>query len=126
MSALLAEVGDAIFDRGVYDGIGVELVGDGLVVPLEEVLVDAVVFIEQLQRRFEPLRETVNRSVVETLVIDAANFEDDADLPALGEKNVRTDKAVEVDQLAERAGLVVILEDSAKPEHGHPFGFEWG
>ena len=107
-------------------GIGVELVGDGLVVALEEVLVDAIVFVEQLQRRFEALRETVNRSVVETLVVDAANFEDDADLPALGEKNVRTDKAVEIDLLAERAGLVVVLEDSAKPEHGHPFGFEWG
>ena len=87
-------------------------------------MVDAVVFVEQLQRRFEPLRETVNRSAVETLVIDAANFEDDADLPALGEKNVRTDETVEIDLLAERAGLVVVLEDSAKPEHGHPFGLQ--
>ena len=88
MSALLRKVGDAILDRGVHDRIGVELVRDGLVVPLEEVLVDAVVFVEKLQRRFEALREAVNRSAVETFVVHAANFEDDADLPALGEKNM--------------------------------------
>ncbi len=46
---LTAEVGDAIFDRGVYDRIGVELVRDRFVVALEEVLVNAVVLVEQLQ-----------------------------------------------------------------------------
>ena len=70
-------------------------------------------------------------AVVETLVIDAANFEDDAHVAAFGEKNVRPDEAVEIDLLAEGAGLVVVLEDSAKPKHGHPFGSQselnfWG
>ena len=57
---LAAEVGDAIFDRGVHDGVGIELVGDGFVVPLEEILVDAVVFVEQFQSRFEPFREAID------------------------------------------------------------------
>src|SRR5258708_4737587 len=43
-----AEEGDAVFDRGINDGICVELVGDDLVVALEEVLVDPVVLIEKL------------------------------------------------------------------------------
>src|ERR1700730_8019212 len=117
-----AEVGDAIFDRGVNDRIVVELIRDRFVVALEEVLVEAIVFVEQLERRLKALGETINRRAIETFVIDAANFEDDAHLTRLGEKSVGTDEAVEIDLLAERAGLVVVLEDSAKPEHGHPFG----
>src|SRR5208283_4379659 len=54
--------------------------------------------------------------------LDAANFEDDAHLAAFCEKDVRSDEAVEIDLLAQRAGLVVVFEDSAKPKHGHPFG----
>src|SRR5208283_2471412 len=119
---LAAEVGDAVFDRSVHNGAGVEFVGDRFLVAFEEVLVDAVVFVEQLQGRFEALRETVNRGIVETLVIDAAYFEDDAHLAAFCEKDVRPDEAVEIDLLAQRAGLVIVFEDSAKPEHGHPFG----
>src|SRR6266446_304012 len=44
---------DAIFDDGIYDRIAIELVRDGFVVSLEEVLVDAVVVVEQLECRFE-------------------------------------------------------------------------
>ena len=119
------EIGNAILDRRVYDRIVVELVGDGFVVAFEEVLVDAIVFIEELQSGFETLRKTIDGCGVETLVIHAAHFEDDADLSALGEKSVWTDESVEIDLLRERAGLVVVLEDSAKPEHGHPFGSRW-
>src|SRR5205823_13389221 len=46
---------DTILDGGVNDGIAIELVRDTLVVPFEEVLVDAVVVVEQLERRFEAL-----------------------------------------------------------------------
>src|SRR5439155_20218613 len=115
---------DAIFDRGVYNRIGVERVGDGLVVALEEVLVNAVILVEQLQGRFEAFREAVNRSSVEALVIDAADFEDDPDLPTFCKKDMRTDETVEIDLLIERPGLVIVLEDSAKPEHDHPFGLQ--
>ena len=86
VSALLREIRDAILDGGIDDGFVIELVGDSLVVPLEEVLVDAVVFVEQLQRRFEALGEAVERVPVEALVVHAANFEDDADLAGLREK----------------------------------------
>src|SRR4029077_19859237 len=44
---------DAIFDGGIYDRIAIELVRDRLVVPFEEVLIDAVVVIEKLKCRFE-------------------------------------------------------------------------
>jgi hypothetical protein len=37
---------------------------------------------------------------------------------------VRADEAIEIDLLAERAGLVVVFEDPAKPEHDDPFEFE--
>src|SRR5271156_1473997 len=98
---LAAQVGNAVLDRGVYDGVGVKLVGDGFVVALEEVLVDSVAFIEQLQSGFKALRETVKRSAVETLVVHSANFEDDAHLAGLGEKNVRANEAIQIDLLAE-------------------------
>ena len=84
-------------------------------------MVDAVIFVEQLQRRFQTLRETVNRCGVETFVVDATDFKNESDLPTLGQENVWTDEPVEIDLLAEGAGPVVVLEDSAKPEHGHPF-----
>src|SRR6266850_7456737 len=44
---------DAILDGGIYDRIAIELVRDRFVVSLEEVLVDAIVVVEQLQCRFE-------------------------------------------------------------------------
>src|SRR5712692_4099404 len=47
---------DAIFDGGIYDRIVIELVRDRFVVSLEEVLVDAVVVVEQLECRFEAFR----------------------------------------------------------------------
>ena len=121
---LACEVRDTILDRGINDRIVVELVRDRFVVPFEEVLVEAEVFVEELQRRFQALGEAVDRCVVEAFVVHTAHFEDDAHFPSLGEKHVRTNEAVETDLLAERAGLVVVFEDSAKPEHDHPFEFE--
>src|ERR1700688_3489098 len=95
--SLTAEIGDAILNRSVYDGVSIELVGDGLVVALEEVLVDAVVFVEQFQSGFETFRETVKRSGVETLVVHTAHFQNDADLAGLRKKDMGTDEAVEID-----------------------------
>ena len=46
---LAAEIGDAVFDGSVHDGVAIELVRDRFVVAFEEVLVDAVVFVEQLE-----------------------------------------------------------------------------
>src|SRR5712692_12036209 len=44
---------DAIFNGGIYNSIAIELVRDRFVVSFEEVLVDAVVVVEQLECRFE-------------------------------------------------------------------------
>src|SRR5882762_3849064 len=44
---------DAIFDGGIYDSIAIEPVRDRFVVSLEEVLIDAVVVVEQLECTFE-------------------------------------------------------------------------
>src|SRR5712692_4771383 len=68
---------DAIFDSGIYDSIAIELVRDRFVVSLEEVLVDAVVVVEQLECRFETFCEAIDRVSVQALVIDAPNLKDD-------------------------------------------------
>src|SRR5258708_30434722 len=88
--SLSAEIGDAIINRSVNDGVSIELVRDGLVVALEEVLIDAVVFVEQFQSGFETFRETVKRSGVETLVVHAAHL--DADFAGLRKKDMGTDE----------------------------------
>src|SRR5580704_18641082 len=104
------KVGDAIPNRGIYDGAVVEPIRDGLIVALEEVLVQAVVFIEESQGRFQALCESINRGVIETLVVDSADFKDQAQFPTLGEKDVRANESVEIDLLRERAGFVVVLK----------------
>src|SRR5258706_14253113 len=67
---------DAIFDCGIYDRIAIELVRDRFVVPLEGVLVDAVVVVEQLECRFEAFCQAVERVAVQALVVDAPNLKD--------------------------------------------------
>src|ERR1700691_6421647 len=61
---LACEVRDTILDRGINDRIVVELVRNRFVVPFEEVLVEAEVFVEKFQRRLKALGEAVNRAVV--------------------------------------------------------------
>src|SRR5216683_164286 len=103
---------DAIFDGGIYDRIAIELVRDRFVVSLEEVLVDAVVFVEQLERRFEALCETVERVPVKALVINTPDLKDDSEVSRLGQEHMGINKPVEVYLLIEGAGLFVELEDS--------------
>src|SRR6266849_4876183 len=87
---------DASFDGGIYDRIAIELVRDRFVVPFEEVLVDAVVVVEQLECRFEALCQAVERVPIQALVIDAPNLKDDAQVSGFGKENMRIDKAVQV------------------------------
>src|SRR5882724_11124827 len=86
----------AILDGGIYDWFAIELVRDALFVPLEEVLVDAVVVVEQFQCRFETLCQSVERVPIQALVVNALNFEDDAQVAGLGEENMGIDEPVEV------------------------------
>src|SRR6266699_3216461 len=108
---------DAILDGGVNDGFAVELVRDTLVVPFEEILVDAIVVVEQLECRFEALCQAVERVPIQALVIDAPDFKDDAQVSGLGKENMRIDKAEQVHLFVEGTCLVVILEDSLEPKH---------
>src|SRR2546429_7948886 len=85
-----------ILDGCIYDRSVIELVGDTLVVPLEEVLVDPVVFVEELECRFEALCQAVERVSVQALVVDAPNFKDDTEVSRLGEEDVGIDKAIQV------------------------------
>ena len=119
---LAAEIGDAILDRRIHDWVAVELVRDGLVVALEEILVDAIVVTKEFQRGLEALRQCIDRRSVEALVIHAAHFENETELAGFRKEHFGADESVEVHSLVERAGLVVVLEDSFKPEHGHPCG----
>ncbi len=95
------KVGDAILDGGVHDGIAVEFVGDGLVVPLEDILVDAVVLIKQFQRRFEALRDGVDRVPVQAFVIHTVDLEDHAEVSGLCKKHMLIDEPVEIHLLVE-------------------------
>src|SRR6266513_406652 len=108
---------DAILDGGVYDRFAIELVRDRFVVPFEEVLVDAVVVVEQLECRFEALCQAVERVPIQALVIDAPNLKDDAQVFGFGKENMRIDKAIQVHLFVEGTCLFVILEDSLKPKH---------
>src|SRR5882762_8064720 len=114
---LAAKIGDAVLDCRVYNLITVEFVRDGLVVSLEEVLVDAIVVAKQFQRRLETLREYIDACSVEALVIHTTHFENDAELAGLRKEHFGADEAVEVHPFIERASLVVVFEDSFKPEH---------
>src|SRR5260370_41451017 len=90
-----------ILDGCIYDRSVIELVRDILVVPLEEVLVDAVVFVEELECRFEALCQAVERVSVQALVVDAPNFKDDTEISRLGEENMGIDKPVKIHMLVE-------------------------
>src|SRR5712671_1105870 len=86
---------DAILDGGVHDRFAIQLVGDRFVVPFEEVLVDAIVVVEQFECRFEALGQAIERVPVQALIIDATNLKDDAEVPRLGEEDMGIDKPVE-------------------------------
>src|SRR5260370_31308931 len=107
----------AILDGSMYDRSVIELVGDRFVVPLEEVLVNAVVFVEQLESRFEALCQAVERVPVQALVVDAPNFKDDAEVSRLGEENMGIHKPVKIHLLVERTRLFVVLENPLQLQH---------
>src|SRR6266404_1065016 len=104
----------AIFDGGIYDRIAIELVRDRFVVSFEKVLVDAVVVVEQLERRFEALCEAIERVPIKALVINTPDLKNDSEVARLGQEHMGINKPVEVYLLIERAGLFVVLEDSPK------------
>src|SRR6202041_1284709 len=85
---LALQISNASLDRQIDDRIVVDLVGDRLVVAFEEGLIDAVVFVEKLERRFQALSEAINRSSVEAFVVYASDLKDDAALAAFGQKDV--------------------------------------
>ena len=84
------------------------------IVALEQVLVDAEPLIENLQRGLEASSDPVELVGVEALIVDASNPNDDADVAALGQKRSLVDEAKQIDQLVERAGVAVIVPNSAE------------
>ena len=119
---LAAEVGDAILDRRVHDGVAVEFVRDGLVISLEEILVEAIVVAKEFQCGLETLGQCIDGCSVEALVIHATHFENETELACFCKEHFGADESVQVHSLVERAGLLVVLEDAFKPEHGHLCG----
>ena len=107
--------------RCIDDGAAVDLVWNAGVVPFEEILVDAVVLIEQAECGFQPLGKRVNRRTVEALIIYATNFEDYAKFSALGEKNAVAQEAIEVDLSVEGAGFLVVFDDARELKHVSPY-----
>ena len=129
MSGLAAEVDDAIFDHGVCDGVDVRACRGWSRCCAERGIGRHYSFHRD---SFAPIQaassETVSRRVRRgTRKSALMNFRRMRPTsPLLVRKAVRTSKAVEVDQLTERAGFVVILEDSAKPEHSPSLWFSNG
>src|ERR1700756_1593235 len=111
------KIREAILDRRVYNRLAIELVRDRLVVPFEEVLVDAVAVVKQLERRFESLCEAVGGGSVQAFVIDAPHFHDNAEVSRLGKEDVGVDKAVEVHLFVEGTCLFVILKNPSELKH---------
>src|SRR5579859_1071123 len=87
---------DPILDGSIYDWLAIELVRDRFVVSLEEVLIDSVVVVEQLQRRFEALSETIERVPVQALVINTPDLKDDAEVSRLGQEDMGINEPVQV------------------------------
>ena len=66
-------------------------------VALEKKLVNAVILIEQAQRGFQAFCQRVDRRLVQTLVVDALHFKNDARVTGLRQEHLRAGKAKEVD-----------------------------
>src|SRR5439155_10228233 len=75
---LTGEVGNAITDCSVHDGVSAKCMRNRLAIPFEEKLIDAIVLIKQSKSRFEALGEGINRGNVQTLIVDALQFENEA------------------------------------------------
>src|SRR5438270_5727181 len=82
------KIREAILDGRVHNRLAIEPVLDRLVVPLEEVLIDAVVVVKQLERRFKPLGQAVERGSVQALVLDAPHFSQNDEVSRTSGKRV--------------------------------------
>jgi hypothetical protein len=91
------EIRDAIPDRRIDNGFAAERMRNGLMVALEQELIDAVVLIEHAQGRFQTLGQGVHSRSFQAFVIDTANFNNDTDLPRFRKEDMRSDKAKEID-----------------------------
>jgi len=65
-------------------------------------LIDAIVLVEQPERGLEALRQRVNGRSLQTLVVDTAHFERNANVPGLGEEGVRPDEPEQIHHRIER------------------------
>ena len=78
---------------------------EGVDHPLDEVLVDAAVLVEQAQGGFEAVDERPEFLVREPLVVDAAKPVDHADVAGLREERRVVDEAPEGEQRVDAPGL---------------------
>ena len=74
------EIGHAVADRRIDNGFAAEGMRNGLAVAFEQELIHPVVLIKQAQGGFEALGQRVHCCSFETLIIDTAHFENDADV----------------------------------------------
>ena len=120
------KIREAILDGRVHNRLAIEPVRDRFVIPFEEVLIDAVVVVKQLERRFKPLREACERGLVQAFVIDTPHFHHNAEVSRLGEEHVGVDEAVEVHLFVERTCLFVVPENPFQLKHGGSCGPQSG
>ena len=85
--------------------------------PLQQVLVDATVFVQEPERRLEAMRERLPLGVRETLIIHAPKPIGDAHVAGLREKRRVVHEAPERQQAVHATGVAIVAKDSADAHH---------
>src|SRR3984893_13982498 len=118
LARFAAKIFDAVEDSGINHRMAVKLERDPRVVAFEKILVDAVMFIEKSQSRLEAFGEGVNGRAIQAFIVDAVDFEDDAQVACLGQENLIAHESIEIDLAIECASLLVILKNALEAKHG--------
>jgi hypothetical protein len=87
-------------------------------IALEQYLIEPGRVIERAESGLQPLNRVIAPSVVEALVVDAADMKRTTEVAGLRQETVLIPEAVQIDLRGERSGFLPILRNIASPEHG--------
>src|SRR5580700_9706567 len=85
--------------------------------PLDDVLIQAALLIEQPKRGFEPVDQRAALGVRETLVIDPSQAIHNPHVSGLGQERGVVHKAPQRQETVEAAGVSVVAEQAGDPYH---------
>src|SRR5262249_4547876 len=90
------EVSDAVADRGIHHGLAAEGIGKTLPAPFEEQLIDAIIFVEQTERSFKTLRQSVKRRRTQALLVLSLEFQHETSLACFRKEDFRPDESEQI------------------------------